>query len=331
VSRRARREPVGRNAAAQINLALAPAAFSHSRMNHPVFRLLAVLSIASVSSLFAANAYPPSFDGARAEVYKTVGDTKLSLWIFEPASGPTTNRPAIVFFFGGGWTGGSPGQFEQQCRHLASRGMVAITADYRVASRHSAKPVQCVADAKSAVRWLRANAGRLGLDPKRIAAGGGSAGGHIAAATGTLPDFDEPTEDTKISSVPDALVLFNPAAMVLTPIDGLVPTGFGTDRTAGQLGTEPQNLSPSHHVKNSAPPTIILHGRADTTAPFNTVEAFARAMKAAGNRCELVGYAGEKHGFFNYGRGDNSNYRPTLAAAAAFLVSLGWLAAPAKP
>ena len=102
--------------------------------------------------------YPPVFEGARTEVYKTVGDVKLSLSIFEPATGPKTGRPAIVFFFGGGWTNGSPAQFEQQCRHLASRGMVAITADYRVASRHQVKPVACVADAKSALRWVRANA-----------------------------------------------------------------------------------------------------------------------------------------------------------------------------
>jgi acetyl esterase/lipase len=289
----------------------------------PPLRLCLAFCLAT-SALFAAQAVPTSIDGARAEIYKTTGTTQLRLFIFEPTTGPKENRPAIVFFFGGGWTSGSPTQFEPHCRHLASRGMVAIVADYRVASRQNAKPVDCVADAKSAVRWLRTNATRLGLDPHRIGAGGGSAGGHIAACTGTLPDLDEPTEDAKISSVPDALVLFNPA-LVLAEMEGLKLAGFGTRVPAERLGTEPAKLSPAHHVKKGTPPTIIFHGQADTTVPYATAEAFTRVMKAAGNRCELIGTPGAQHGFFNHGRGDNSAYRATLAATDAFLVSLGWL------
>jgi acetyl esterase/lipase len=280
-----------------------------------------LLSLASACR--AAQPYPPTFEGARAEVYKTVGDTKLSLYIFEPTTGPKENRPAIVFFFGGGWTSGSPTQFEPHCRYLATRGIVAITADYRVASRQQVKAAACVADAKSAVRWLRANAARLGLDPRRIAAGGGSAGGHIAAAT-IVPGLDEAGEDTTISGVPDALVLFNPA-LVLAPMTGLDLKGFGTNLGAERLGAEPAALSPAHHVKHGAPPTIIFHGQADTTVPYATAEAFARVMKAAGNRCELVGFEGQTHGFFNYGRGDNSAYFASLVATDRFLASLGWL------
>src|SRR6185436_11894787 len=140
--------------------------------------------------------YPPEFSGAQTVTYKTVGETKLALYVFNPEGHKASDtRPAIVFFFGGGWTSGSPAQFEQQCRYLASRGMVAMTADYRVASRHQVKAAQCVADAKSAIRYVRAHAKELGVDPKRIAAGGGSAGGHIAGCTGTLPGLDEPGED----------------------------------------------------------------------------------------------------------------------------------------
>jgi acetyl esterase/lipase len=281
------------------------------------------------STATAAQAYPPTFTDARAEIYKTVGDTKLSLYIFEPpaavaASVAKTNRPAIVFFFGGGWTNGSPTQFEQHCRALAARGMVAITADYRVLSRQKAKPVDCVADAKSAVRWLRTNATRLGLDPQRIAAGGGSAGGHLAAATATVPGFESPGDDPKISSAPNALVLFNPA-LVLAPLPGLDIADFGTRVPAERMGTDPKNLSPAHHVKKGTPPTLIFHGKADTTVPYATAEAFTAAMKTAGNRCDLVGTEGAQHGFFNYGRGDNAAYRATLAATDAFFVSLGWL------
>src|SRR2546425_12315614 len=150
--------------------------------------LLVALSFASViiaQDKKGAKAYPPKLPGAEVEAYKTVGDTKLNLYVYYPPGHKASDkRAAIVFFFGGGWTGGSPGQFEQHCKHLASRGMVAMTADYRVASRNQVKAVSCVADAKSAIRFVRQEAARLGIDPNRIAAGGGSAGGHIAACTG---------------------------------------------------------------------------------------------------------------------------------------------------
>jgi acetyl esterase len=312
-------------------------------MLHPLPLLAALCAFAIVPGTFAALAYPPQFPDARAEVYKTVGDTRLSLYIFEPPAAPSAtaplpasasaakNRPAIVFFFGGGWTSGSPAQFEQHCRALAARGMVAITADYRVSSRHKVKPVDCVADAKSALRWVRTHAARLGIDPRHIAAGGGSAGGHLAAALATLPGFETPGEDTAVSAVPDALVLFNPA-LVFAPLPGLALGDFADRVPTDRMGTAPKNLSPAHHVKKGAPPTIIFHGQADTTVPYATAEAFTRVMQAAGNRCELVGTPGATHGFFNYGRGDNAAYRATLAATDAFLVSLGWLPAlpPAK-
>ena len=188
----------------------------------------------------AAN-YPPKMDGADVVVYKTVGDVKLNAYVFKPAGWKATDkRPAIVFFFGGGWTNGSPASFEHHCRYFAGRGMVAVAADYRVKSRHGVSPVECVADAKSAVRWLRANAATLGVDPDRIAAGGGSAGGHIAACAGVIKGFDEPGEDAAVSSRPDALVLFNPAL------------DTSTDRFKERFGERVADLSPVAHVRAGA-------------------------------------------------------------------------------
>jgi acetyl esterase/lipase len=269
--------------------------------------------------------YPPELPGARAEVYKTVGDVALKLFIYTPPGHQATDRrPAIVFFFGGGWTSGSPTQFQHQCAYLASRGLVAITADYRVASRHQVKAVDCVRDAKSAIRWVRANAARLGVDPARIAAGGGSAGGHLAACTGTVRDLDEPAEDAKVSSVPNALVLFNPA-LVLAPLDGQTHERLRALLDSDRCGIEPVRISPVHHVRTGVPPTIVFHGQADTTVPYATAEAFEKAMKQAGNRCELAGYAGQAHGFFNYGRGGGQFFVETVERMDRFLASLGWL------
>src|SRR6266404_6084421 len=106
---------------------------------------------------------------------------------FPPDWKDTDKRPGIVFFFGGGWEGGSIKQFEPQAQYLASRGMVTARADYRVKSRHGVTPKECVDDARSAVRWFRQNAGKLGVDPGKIVASGGSAGGHIAACTTLMP------------------------------------------------------------------------------------------------------------------------------------------------
>jgi acetyl esterase/lipase len=122
-----------------------------------------------------AGGHPPVIEGTKSETYRKVGDTELKVWIFDSRQKMTEKPlPAIVFFFGGGWTGGSPTQFEPQSRHLAKRGMIAIVADYRVKTRQNAKPADCVSDAKACVRWVRANAARLGIDPQRIAVGGGS-------------------------------------------------------------------------------------------------------------------------------------------------------------
>lgn len=269
---------------------------------------------------------PKSLPNSRAEIYKKIGEVELPIHIFEPANHrPGDRRPAIVFFFGGGWRGGSPAQFQHQCEYLASRGMVAMTAEYRVLSRHGVKAVSCFRDAKSAMRWVRKNAERLGVDPDRLAAGGGSAGGHLAGALGTIRDFDEAGEDTSISAVPNALVLFNPA-LVLAPVEGHGEKEW--DRLGSleeRMGVKPERLSPYHHVREGRPPTIIFHGRDDTTVPYLTSELFAEKMKEKGNRCELVGYPGQTHGFFNYGRADNTCFIDTVKKSDAFLVSLGYL------
>ena len=144
-------------------------------------------------------------------IYKTIGDVELDLHIFNPPGHkPGDKTPAIVFFYGGGWSGANMTQFYNQSKYFASRGMVAICPRYRTQSKYKTTPKECVKDGKSAIRWIRKHADELGIDPKKLAAGGGSAGGHVAAATGTLTGFNEEGEDTSISCIPNALVLFNP-------------------------------------------------------------------------------------------------------------------------
>lgn len=292
---------------------------------HPLLRLAASAAVALLAAPAQNSAfpYPPKMPGAVEMRYKAIGDVHLNLYaFFPPGHKHSDHTPAIVFFFGGGWTSGSPQQFEQHCRHLARRGMVAFTADYRVASRHGVKGVECVRDAKSAVRWIRANAGRLGIDPHRIAAAGGSAGGHIAAAAGLIPGLDNLLEDRKISSRPDALVLFNPAVFAPDSHPSPLSDSAAVEK---RMGLPLEAISPYHHIVKAAPPTIIFHGRADTTVPYSTVEAFANKMVEQGNRCDLQGYDNATHGFFNYGRDGNIAYNDTIRKMDAFLVSLRYL------
>lgn len=267
----------------------------------------------------ASTAYPPTMAGAsEIAVYKTAGDTQLKLYIFQPAGNKAGNRtPAIVFYFGGGWVNGSPEQFHRQCLYFSSRGMVAIAVDYRVRSRNNTTPLDAVRDAKSSMRWVRKNASRLGIDPSRIVAAGGSAGGHLAAALGIINGLDEPEGDPGVSSRANALVLYNPV-VITSPVAGTDLKGFGAGRGSAE---DMEAISPYQHIGKGEPPTIVFHGRADTTVPFPNAEAFTAKMIEMGNQCKLVGFDGAAHGFFNTPR----FYSVVLAQTDEFLVSIGYL------
>ncbi|MEP3480396.1 MAG: alpha/beta hydrolase fold domain-containing protein [Fuerstiella sp.] len=300
----------------------------------PQIHALLVLSLVTSTAFAQQGGYPPTFSDARAETYKTIGDVELKMWIFDPPHhNEDDSRPAIVFFFGGGWKAGNPAQFEQHCRYLASQGMVAMTADYRVLSRHESLANKAVEDAESAIRWIRQNAQRLGVDPNRVAAGGGSAGGHLAACLGAIPALDAQASK-KTSSVPNALALFNPA-LLLAPFDEIDLGKTDQDVSkftdiAKRTGVPPQRISPIHHIHQGLPPTIIFHGEADTTVPFVTAKRYTELATAAGNRCDLNGFTNATHGFFNYGRNGTPGeaYLQTLSGMHTFFESLGYLTGP---
>jgi len=272
-----------------------------------------ILLFAIVPMTIGAPSPPVKIAGTTAVVYKTVGETTLFLYVFNPKDHQQSDeRPAVVFFFGGGWNGGTPTQFEHHCRHLASRGMVAMVADYRVKNRQGTTPKECVMDGKSAIRWIRSNAIKLGVDPNRIVAGGGSAGGHVAAATGTVVGLEQPGEDIRISSQPNALLLFN-------PVYDNGPSGYGHSRVKDVY---PQ-ISPMHNIKKGTPPTIVFLGTKDSLIPVATAKEYKQRMESAGRRCDLHLYDGQPHGFFNYG--NKKYYLDTVEKMDAFLVSLKYI------
>jgi len=240
-------------------------------------------------------------------VYKNVDGVELEMVMYKPLTSSNLKLPAIVFFFGGGWVSGNPDQFQFQAEYLATRGMVAFCPDYRTKSRHSTTPFESVKDAKSAIRYLKIHGDELGIDINRIVASGGSAGGHLAACTAVIDNVNEATDDLTVSSVPMLLVLFN-------PVVDTGKKGYGLEKLAGREF----ELSPVHHITPNVPETLIMHGKADTTVPYENVHRFNYLMKQQGNKCTLIGYKKQGHGFFNYSKSPKF-FKKTLAKTESFL------------
>lgn len=246
-------------------------------------------------------------------LYKQVDTTSLHMVInYPPEFDTTKSYPAIVFFFGGGWNGGSIGHFAPHARYFSQRGMVCFRADYRVKSRQGTTPIESLKDAKSAIRFIREHASVFHVDPQKIVAAGGSAGGHLAAATALVAAHNEGSDHLSYSCVPNALVLFNPV------IDN-GPGGYGFDR----IGEGYKDFSPLHNIVEGAPPTILFLGTEDRLIPVETARYYQLVMEKVGSRCDLFLYEGQAHGFFNYAQIEY--YKKTVFEANRFLVSLGYL------
>src|SRR5690349_15432387 len=183
--------------------------------------------------LFASSAIAQQ--SPRTATFKQTPQGPLEVTVNYPANWkPTDARSSIIFFFGGGWTGGSVEHFSRQAAYFATRGMVAIRADYRIASKHHTEPDAAVEDARTALRWVRGHANELGIDPNRIVAAGGSSGGHLAACTAQCPVATPAGEDSTVSPRPNALILFNPV-LDYRGLGQLPPPGSTVFRTFPKL------------------------------------------------------------------------------------------------
>jgi acetyl esterase/lipase len=205
--------------------------------------------------------------------------------------------------------------------------MITVRADYRVMPKHNVTADRCVADAKSAIRWVRAHAADLGIDPERIAASGGSSGGFLAGATGILPEFDEPDEDREVSSKPNLMALYNPAfgvhCRVVAPQTGTDPDLDEILKAAAapteDLGARLDNAT---HLTADVVPMWIWFGTDDSILHF--AQPFLDRARALGCPMTVHLSKGADHAFYNdYKR----FYRETLASLEAFLEDMGYIEA----
>ncbi|MCH9661874.1 MAG: alpha/beta hydrolase, partial [Bacteroidetes bacterium] len=221
------------------------------------------------------------------KVYKTIGNIELEAHIFYPEDFKVEDkRPAYLFFHGGGWAIGIPEWGYKNCANFSSKGMVAISFEYRLIDIHNSNILDCVSDAKSAILWTREQAASLGIDPDRIVAAGFSAGGHLAASTAILKDVQVPN-DSGLSTAPNAIVVHSASYNTLK-----------NDWFARQSNQNPTSISTFHHVDKNLVPAIFFHGTNDHLAPISEFTEFRDKMDALGNDYEYKIFENVGH-FFN--------------------------------
>jgi acetyl esterase/lipase len=248
-------------------------------------------------------------------VYKRIDGHPLALDVFHARARDTAGPPAaLLLFHGGAWERGSAAQFHPQCRHFSRLGLTCISAQYRVRGEHGTGPAESLQDARDAMRYLRARATSLRIDASRIAAAGGSAGGHLAAALGVDVSLVDPAADPAVPVRPDLLVLFNPML-------DLSPGRPDHERA----GPDWHQVSPRHHVKPGVPPTLILNGTADAEVPLPTVQEFCAAVLETGGQCRVEVFDGGQHGFFNPGAQGGRYYDRVNVSVDTFLREHGFL------
>lgn len=237
--------------------------------------------------------------------YKQVDGKTLQMSVFLPdgyANGAAF--PTYVIFHGGSWRSGEANWHYPDCRYWAKRGMIAMSVDYRLKDRDDVQvPLECVKDAKSAIRYLRKNAAELKVDANRIVAAGGSAGGQLAAALATIDsqDTNDDSYDLSISCHPNALVLFNP-----------------------YFRCEPQ-LSPPEHITGGMPPCVTFLGDQDPAITTKSLRDFHDSLKQNKNVSEYYVGKGGIHGFCNGRNSGNRFFYWSLELTDQFLVKNGIL------
>ena len=222
-------------------------------------------------------------------IYKKLGNSELYVdMFFTQSSLQKKDNTAIAFFHGGGWVFGDPSEFNEACKRFARNGYIAFTFQYRLSINADGSypnpaitPVESTKDARSAIRWLRENAIELNVNPDKIVVGGQSAGGQLALSTALIDSVNEITDNLKISTVPNALLLFSSNVNTIE---------VWIDMLLGERRTEIWSISPYHNLKNQMPPVIAFRGDMDDQVLPYIAGMFKARMIQLGNYYEEYVY-----------------------------------------
>jgi acetyl esterase/lipase len=250
--------------------------------------LFVCLCTAACAQTKPAETTPTGFPGAETFVYRDDQPEPRRLFVVKPKDWKAgDHRAALIFFFGGGWTTGTPANSIGWAKMAAELGMIGIAPDYRTMGRNGTSPLFSVADSRAALHWVQEHAAELGLDPARVAVGGNSAGGHVAlwtAITHAPPGSDD-KESPRLK--PAALILYSTVSDTSTET-GYTPQRFGENTTA---------LSPVHQLDAKMPPVLAFHGDADKLVALRMAVALRDKLVATGNACDLHIVPGGGHNF----------------------------------
>ena len=229
--------------------------------------------------------------GKSSTTYEGADGSELPMLIFEPAEGV---RPAagIVMFHGGALHSGSADALAPHCQRLAARGIFAASAGYRVIDQGAVSIDDCIADVRRAIENFAGLAAARGLDAARLAAGGSSAGGHLALVAAMIArDKPVPAPEPGVAAV----VALNPVVDLLAYSPG-DQQNLADEVARIALGRLIE-YSPVEFVRPGNPPTLIQHGTRDAIGSIDTIRRFRDLMVHAGNDCVLVEYEGAEHSF----------------------------------
>jgi pectinesterase len=230
--------------------------------------------------------------------FAKIGERVLKLDLYRQPTAKSV--PGVVLVHGGGWAKGTKESFRRMAKHLAEAGYVTITIEYRLSGE--AQFPGAVEDCKAAVRWLRANADKYGVDPERIAGIGGSAGGHLTGMVATTPGkFEGTAGNADQSSALQAAVLMGAGVDQVKrnketekPIQNCL-VFFG-----GTIEKYPERYaagSPITHISKSTPPLLFLDGEKDR--PGVRYVDMRKQLDALGVKNKLAVVPGAKHGQWN--------------------------------
>jgi len=253
-----------------------------------------------------------------ATIYAAADGSELPMLVSEPAEG-TQPVAGIVMFHGGALRTGSAEGLAPHCRKLASRGIFAVSAGYRLIGQGAKSIDDCIADVRRAVEHFYGLAATRGLGSSRLASGGSSAGGHLALVAAMIAaDRPLPAPDPGVAAV----VALNPVVDLLAyPSEQLQ----SLEKDVGIAPGRAIEYSPIEFVRPGNPPILIQHGTHDKIAPIGQVRRFRDLMVQAGNECTLIEYERAEHAF-HYPNSDSAgHFDDVIAASAEFL--LGRLAA----